>query len=72
MYRSEVSGVLGGLTGVRAIQLNDAHIFCTLDPVAEEAQAAPQLTVASIPRQGCVPKPPFETAGDRSMGESVP
>lgn len=37
MYRSELSGVLGGLTRVRAIQLNDAHIFCTLDQVADEA-----------------------------------
>jgi threonyl-tRNA synthetase len=40
MYRSELSGVLGGLTRVRAIQLNDAHIFCTLDQVAGEAGAA--------------------------------
>ncbi|MET9890061.1 threonine--tRNA ligase [Streptomyces sp. NPDC006465] len=40
MYRSELSGVLGGLTRVRAIQLNDAHIFCTPDQVAEEASAA--------------------------------
>lgn len=40
MYRSELSGVLGGLTRVRAIQLNDAHIFCTLDQVADEAAAA--------------------------------
>lgn len=32
--------MLGGLSRVRAIQLNDAHIFCTLDQVAEEAQAA--------------------------------
>ncbi|ROQ66259.1 threonyl-tRNA synthetase [Streptomyces sp. 840.1] len=40
MYRSELSGVLGGLTRVRAIQLNDAHIFCTPDQVAGEAHAA--------------------------------
>ncbi len=40
MYRAELSGVLGGLSRVRAIQLNDAHIFCTLDQVAEEARAA--------------------------------
>ncbi|WP_067893871.1 threonine--tRNA ligase [Nocardia vaccinii] len=40
MYRSELSGVLGGLTRVRCIQLNDAHIFCTLDQVAEEVAAA--------------------------------
>ncbi|MFH9964205.1 threonine--tRNA ligase [Streptomyces mirabilis] len=40
MYRSEPSGVLGGLTRVRAIQLNDAHLFCTLEQVAEVASAA--------------------------------
>ncbi|MEW1828437.1 threonine--tRNA ligase [Streptomyces sp. NPDC088196] len=40
MYRSELSGVLGGLTRVRSIQLNDAHIFCTLEQAAEEARAA--------------------------------
>jgi threonyl-tRNA synthetase len=43
MYRSELSGVLGGLTRVRAITLNDAHIFCTLDQVASEARAALKL-----------------------------
>ncbi|MER6989249.1 threonine--tRNA ligase [Saccharopolyspora hirsuta] len=43
MYRSELSGVLGGLTRVRAIQLNDAHIFCTLDQVADEASAALEM-----------------------------
>ncbi|MFF4562423.1 threonine--tRNA ligase [Streptomyces sp. NPDC001435] len=43
MYRSELSGVLGGLTRVRAIQLNDAHIFCTLDQAVQEARAALEL-----------------------------
>jgi threonyl-tRNA synthetase len=39
-YRSELSGVLGGLTRVRAMQLNDAHIFCAGQDVASEAAAA--------------------------------
>jgi threonyl-tRNA synthetase len=39
-YRSEFSGVLGGLTRVRGMQLNDAHIFCTPDQVGAEASAA--------------------------------
>ncbi|MEU0073909.1 threonine--tRNA ligase [Streptomyces sp. NPDC006332] len=43
MYRSEPSGVLGGLTRVRSIQLNDAHIFCTLDQAVAEAGAALEL-----------------------------
>ncbi|MFD5279906.1 threonine--tRNA ligase [Streptomyces rubrogriseus] len=40
MYRSEPSGVLGGLTRVRAIHLNDAHVFCAPDQAADEARAA--------------------------------
>jgi threonyl-tRNA synthetase len=40
MYRSEPSGVLGGLTRVRAIHLNDAHVFCTLDQAVGEARGA--------------------------------
>nr|WP_328904453.1 threonine--tRNA ligase [Streptomyces sp. NBC_00441] len=40
MYRAELSGVLGGLTRVRSIQLNDAHIFCTVEQVADEARGA--------------------------------
>jgi threonyl-tRNA synthetase len=39
-YRAELSGALGGLTRVRAMQLNDAHIFCTLDQAGDEARAA--------------------------------
>ncbi|WP_407911266.1 threonine--tRNA ligase [Kitasatospora sp. NE20-6] len=40
MFRSELSGVLGGLTRVRAMQLNDAHVFCRPDQVADEVLAA--------------------------------
>ncbi|GAA2752643.1 threonine--tRNA ligase [Kitasatospora cinereorecta] len=43
MFRAELSGVLGGLTRVRAIQLNDAHIFCRLDQVADEVRSALEL-----------------------------
>jgi threonyl-tRNA synthetase len=35
-YRSERSGVLGGLSRVRAMQLNDSHIFCPLEQVGAE------------------------------------
>ncbi|MEW2502570.1 threonine--tRNA ligase [Amycolatopsis sp. NPDC047767] len=43
MYRAELSGVLSGLGRVRAIQLNDAHLFCCLDQVADEARGALEL-----------------------------
>ncbi|MEV4318373.1 threonine--tRNA ligase [Actinocrispum sp. NPDC049592] len=52
MFRSELSGVLGGLTRVRAITLNDAHIFCTLDQVAAEARAALDLIHAAYASMG--------------------
>ncbi|MEU4194152.1 threonine--tRNA ligase [Kribbella sp. NPDC026611] len=39
-YRAELSGAIAGLTRVRAMQLNDAHIFCRLDQVAGEAESA--------------------------------
>lgn len=55
MFRSELSGVLGGLTRVRAIQLNDAHVFCTLDQVAEEAAAALELIRRAHAAMGIVP-----------------
>ncbi|OIJ92243.1 threonine--tRNA ligase [Streptomyces sp. MUSC 14] len=43
MHRAELSGVLGGLTRVRAIQLNDAHVFCTLEQAVAEARGALRL-----------------------------
>ncbi|MFD5560877.1 threonine--tRNA ligase [Kitasatospora griseola] len=55
MYRSERSGVLGGLTRVRAIQLNDGHIFCTPDQVAEEARGALELIAVAYRAMGIVP-----------------
>ncbi|KPH97305.1 Threonyl-tRNA synthetase [Actinobacteria bacterium OK074] len=36
MYRYERSGVVGGLSRVRAMTLNDAHVFCTPEQVGEE------------------------------------
>ncbi|WP_344868505.1 threonine--tRNA ligase [Amycolatopsis ultiminotia] len=43
MYRAELSGVLGGLSRVRAIQLNDGHLFCAPDQVAGELRGALEL-----------------------------
>ena len=36
MYRYERSGVLSGLSRVRSMTLNDAHIFCTVDQIKAE------------------------------------
>ena len=37
MYRYERSGTLSGLSRVRAMTLNDAHIFCTPEQIQSEA-----------------------------------
>ena len=39
MFRDEPSGNLGGLTRVRAIQLNDSHTFARPDQIAAEVHA---------------------------------
>jgi threonyl-tRNA synthetase len=43
MYRAERSGVLSGLSRVRAISLNDAHIFCAPEQVVEEVVAVLEM-----------------------------
>jgi threonyl-tRNA synthetase len=54
-YRAELSGVLGGLTRVRAMQLNDAHIFCTLDQAPGEALAALRMIGEAYQAMGVKP-----------------
>jgi threonyl-tRNA synthetase len=43
MYREERSGVLGGLSRVRAVSLNDAHIFCAESQVVAELEGVFRL-----------------------------
>lgn len=43
MYRAERSGVLGGLTRVRSIWLNDGHTFCAAGQIGDEVAAGLQL-----------------------------
>ncbi len=43
MYRYERSGVLSGLSRVRAMTLNDAHIFCLPDQIRSETTAVLRL-----------------------------
>ncbi|GAA3206732.1 threonine--tRNA ligase [Nonomuraea helvata] len=51
-YRSELSGVLGGLTRVRAIQLNDGHVFCAPEQAAAEVANALDLVEAAHAQLG--------------------
>ena len=40
MFRSELSGVLSGLSRVRQINLDDCHVFCRPDQIADEVALA--------------------------------
>ncbi|MFC0624560.1 threonine--tRNA ligase [Kribbella deserti] len=79
MYRSELSGVLGGLNRVRAIQLNDAHVFCSLDQVAGEARAALDLIAQAYQAMGIeaaryrlsLPGPGGKYVGDPAMWQQA-
>ncbi|MFI6502741.1 threonine--tRNA ligase [Nonomuraea typhae] len=51
-YRSELSGVLGGLNRVRAIHLNDGHVFCPPEQAAAEVSAALDLIEAAHAQLG--------------------
>lgn len=42
MFRSELSGVLGGLSRVRQINLDDHHVFCTEEQIQHEISIALQ------------------------------
>jgi threonyl-tRNA synthetase len=46
MYRYERSGALSGLSRVRCMTLNDAHIFCTPDQIKEEFSSVMRLVEA--------------------------
>ncbi|GAB3927477.1 hypothetical protein GCM10011575_10060 [Microlunatus endophyticus] len=45
MFRSERSGVLSGLSRVRQINLDDPHVFCRADQLADEVALAMQAVL---------------------------
>jgi threonyl-tRNA synthetase len=54
-YRAELSGVLGGLSRARAMQLNDAHIFCAVEDVGAEVAGALDMIRAAYAAMGIAP-----------------
>lgn len=43
-YRNELSGTLAGLLRVRALAMNDAHIYCMRDQIKQEFKSVLRLT----------------------------
>ena len=52
MYRYERSGVVGGLSRVRAMTLNDAHIFCAPEQVKAEFSGVMRLVEEAYEKLG--------------------
>jgi len=52
MYRYERSGVLSGLSRVRCMTLNDAHIFCMPDQIKQEFSSVMKLVEQSYKALG--------------------
>ncbi len=44
-YRNELSGALAGLLRVRALTMNDAHIYCRKDQIKQEFRSVLEMTM---------------------------
>ncbi len=66
MYRYERSGVLSGLSRVRCMTLNDAHIFCTPEQIKDEFKGVMKLVEAAYKDLGITQYRYRLSLGDRS------
>ena len=69
MYRYERSGVLSGLSRVRCMTLNDAHIFCTPEQIKEEFTGVMRLVESAYRDLGITQYSYRLSLGDRSNKE---
>ena len=69
MYRYERSGVLSGLSRVRCMTLNDAHIFCTPEQIKEEFTATMKLVESAYKDLGITQYRYRLSLGDRANKE---
>jgi threonyl-tRNA synthetase len=56
MFRYERSGVVGGLSRVRQMTLNDGHVFCAIEQVEEEIASILDLVAAAY-KALAIPRP---------------
>lgn len=67
-FRMERSGVVGGLTRVRGMTLNDAHVFCSAAQAAEEAVLALRMIDSAYDLLGI--RPAYAMLSLRGPGKS--
>src|SRR5437588_9970408 len=68
LHRNELAGALHGLTRVRYVTQDDAHIFCTQDQIPAELDGCIEYLRALYGRFGLEPRAEFSTRPDDKLG----
>ena len=68
LHRNELAGALHGLTRVRHVTQDDAHIFCTQEQIPAELDACIDYLRYLYGRFGLVPRAEFSTRPDDKLG----
>src|SRR2546423_826794 len=68
LHRNELAGALHGLTRVRHVTQDDAHIFCTQEQIPGELDACIDYLRYLYGRFGLVPRAEFSTRPDDKLG----
>ena len=68
LHRNELAGALHGLTRVRYVTQDDAHIFCTREQIPAELDACIDYVRAVYSRFGLEPRAEFSTRPDDKLG----
>jgi threonyl-tRNA synthetase len=68
LHRDELAGALSGLTRVRIVTQDDAHIFCTQEQIPDELDGCIDYLRFLYSRFGLDPRAEFSTRPDNKLG----
>src|SRR4051812_24802078 len=68
LHRNELAGALHGLTRVRHVTQDDAHIFCTREQISDELDGCIDYLRALYGRFGLEPRAEFSTRPENKLG----
>jgi threonyl-tRNA synthetase len=71
LHRNELAGALHGLTRVRHVTQDDAHIFCTQEQIADELDGCIDYVTTLYGRFGLEPRAEFSTRPDDKLGDDA-
>lgn len=69
LHRNELAGALHGLTRVRHVTQDDAHVFCTREQIADELDACVDYMRYLYGLFGLEPRAEFSTRPDDKLGD---